>query len=221
MHRLASMPSSLRCAGTHQRGIVLITSLLLLLVVTIMALSMFRSFGLQEKIAGNVREKQRALQIAMSTEEYAEWWLVNESNATFALANGDATAVDVTCTNPSSLQLVTNPLSTSAGGQICSNTTGLTTVLGAPSVTKWPAPSATAGVGYQPPNMNFTNNAAANYYPTTQEPRFYIQDLGANAAGTGEIYQIDAYGFGLSSTGVALVESTFEITSLTSNHGLP
>jgi len=35
----------------RQRGIVLITSMLLLLVVTIMAVSMFRSFGTQEKIA--------------------------------------------------------------------------------------------------------------------------------------------------------------------------
>ncbi len=32
---------------------------LLLVVVTIIALSMFRSFGIQEKIAGNMREKQR------------------------------------------------------------------------------------------------------------------------------------------------------------------
>ena len=50
---------------SHQRrkegGIVLISSLLLLLIVTVMALSMFRSFGVQEKIAGNMREKQRAL----------------------------------------------------------------------------------------------------------------------------------------------------------------
>ena len=35
-----------------QRGVVLVSSLLLLLVVTIMALSMFRSFGIQEKVAG-------------------------------------------------------------------------------------------------------------------------------------------------------------------------
>ena len=38
---------------------------------------MFRSFGMQEKIAGNMREKQRALQAAVSAEQYAEWWLSN------------------------------------------------------------------------------------------------------------------------------------------------
>jgi len=40
-----------------QRGMVLITALLLLIVVTILAVGMFRSFGLDEKIAGNTREK--------------------------------------------------------------------------------------------------------------------------------------------------------------------
>jgi type IV pilus assembly protein PilX len=40
-----------------QGGMVLITALLLLIVVTILAVGMFRSFGLDEKIAGNMREK--------------------------------------------------------------------------------------------------------------------------------------------------------------------
>ena len=52
---LAGRPTS-----TRQRGMVLVTSLLLLVVVTLLAVSMFRSFGLDEKIAGNLREKQRA-----------------------------------------------------------------------------------------------------------------------------------------------------------------
>ena len=44
-----------------------------------MALSMFRSFGIQEKIAGNMREKQRAVAAAVSAEVYAENWLINNS----------------------------------------------------------------------------------------------------------------------------------------------
>jgi len=35
---------------------VLVSSLLLLIIITILALSMFRSLSIQEKIAGNVRE---------------------------------------------------------------------------------------------------------------------------------------------------------------------
>ena len=66
-------------ARIAQRGVVLVSSLLLLIVVTIIALSMFRSFGIQEKIAGNVREKQRALQAAESAQVYAEVWLTGNA----------------------------------------------------------------------------------------------------------------------------------------------
>ena len=62
-----------------QRGMVLVSSLLLLIVVTIIALSMFRSFGMQEKIAGNMREKQRALSAAVSAQQFAENWLMNSA----------------------------------------------------------------------------------------------------------------------------------------------
>ena len=37
-----------------QRGMVLVSSLLLLVVVTILAIGLFRSFGLDEKIAGSI-----------------------------------------------------------------------------------------------------------------------------------------------------------------------
>ena len=60
---------------------VLVTSLLLLVVVTLLGLSMFRSYGIQQRIAGNVREKQRALQAAMSAQQYGEWWLSSGSNS--------------------------------------------------------------------------------------------------------------------------------------------
>jgi len=92
------MKAIIQNAPRSQRGVVLISSLLLLLVVTIMALSMFRSFGMQEKIAGNVREKQRALQSANSAQQYAEWWLANQSGAVFAVSMGSGSAADVVCT---------------------------------------------------------------------------------------------------------------------------
>src|SRR5262250_2857874 len=64
-----------------QRGIALITSLLLLIIITLLAVSMFRSLGTQEKIAGNLREKDRALHAAESAQEYGEWWLLQGNNA--------------------------------------------------------------------------------------------------------------------------------------------
>jgi len=78
---------SRRNSPQRARGMVLITSLLLLIVVTILALAMFRNFGLDEKIAGNLRDKELALHAAESAEQYAEWWLAN-----------DPTPAPVTCT---------------------------------------------------------------------------------------------------------------------------
>jgi type IV pilus assembly protein PilX len=65
----------------HERGIALISALLLLMVLTIIALSMFRSFATQEHVAGNMREKERSLLAAESAQQYAEWWLNQGSNA--------------------------------------------------------------------------------------------------------------------------------------------
>ena len=42
---------------SRERGMALISAILLLLVLTILSVGMFRSFGLQERIAGNTREK--------------------------------------------------------------------------------------------------------------------------------------------------------------------
>lgn len=79
-----------------QRGMALITSLLLLVVMTILALSMFRSYGMQEKIAGNVREKQRALNAAVSAQQYAEWALTNGTPpVTAACAAGPSVIADL------------------------------------------------------------------------------------------------------------------------------
>jgi type IV pilus assembly protein PilX len=188
-------------AGTErsiQRGMALISSLLLLVVVTILALSMFRSFGVEEKIAGNVREKQRALHAAESAQQYAERWLA--TNATFG---GGCTAL----------------LSANLGqGQICAapmvNNNDHTAIAALP----WPA----VGVSYNPGtgagllNVAAAGSAQDTYYAV---PQFYIYDVGPSADGQGELYQIDALGYGANPNAVAIVESTFEVGTGVIDHG--
>jgi type IV pilus assembly protein PilX len=195
-----------------QQGFVLVSSLLLLLVVTIMALSIFRSFGVQERIAGNIREKNRAVQAAVSTQEYGEWWLANESSAPYAVASGIASSADVTC----GTTLMDANLGTT---QICLNT--LPSISGAP-VTAWPGSGTNIGVAYTPPEMNIAGLAVSDTSVTDSyyaRPRFYITDLGSVATGRGEVYSVDAYSFGLNSTTVALVESTISISCTVCNVG--
>lgn len=175
---------------------VLVSSLLLLIVVTIIALAMFRSFGIQEKIAGNMREKQRALQAAVTAESFAESWLLN--------------GVTTTTSAPCSALLNANI----GQGQICSNSLASAGV----SVTSppWTIAGNPVGVTYYPPNMvvntDATQGTVANptYYSL---PTFYIADLGPSADPSvpGEIYQIDAYAYGGNSNTVAEVESTFAV----------
>ena len=188
-----------------QRGMALISSLLLLMIITILALSMFRGFGTQEKIAGNLREKDRAFHAADSAQQYAEWWLAQGNNA--AIGAGACAAL----------------LNANLGqGQICNQT--LPNASGLPAgtpVVQVPLPWA-LGVIYTPPNMLLQSLGQAsvlgnpNYWAT---PGFYIADLGVAADGAGEAYQIDAYGYGGAATTVAIVESTYEVQQGVVNRG--
>jgi Tfp pilus assembly protein PilX len=72
-----------------------------------------------------------------------------------------------------------------------------------------------------------TNTIAANPTPGSYTlgsyakiPEYYIYDLGANAGSTpGEVYQIDAVGYGGTANTVAVVESTYLITTSTATNG--
>jgi type IV pilus assembly protein PilX len=196
-----------RAAG--QYGMALVTSMLLLLIITILIVSMFRSFSIQEKIAGNMREKQRALHAAESAEQYAEWWITQGNNPLTGA---------VACGAPL--------LSANFGeGQICSNT--LAPIVGSAqpnlgiNVTQvpWTIAGAPVGVTFLPTGMTLGAGGTSNnplYYAT---PVFYVADVGVAADGQGEAYQIDAVGWGGSANAVAVVESTYEVAKGVSNLG--
>jgi type IV pilus assembly protein PilX len=183
----------------RQRGMALITSMLLLIVVTIMALSMFRSYGIQERLAGNTRDKQRAISAAVSAQQYAESVLVS-----------GAAPLPGTC------PAVVLP----SGSEVCNN----------PTLPNFNTVPWTAGVTYAQftnnkinnvANITATSNATRDVYTNSvltqsasyyQAPIFYITDLGPNAGSpAGEVYQVDAIGYGGSATTVAVVESTFVV----------
>jgi type IV pilus assembly protein PilX len=174
------------------RGMVLVTALLMLIVVTILALAMFRSFGLDEKIAGNLREKQRALSAAETAEQYAEYWLTS--------GNGSANAPLTVCNSPAPASAPT----------ICTN--AITSAAQLP----WLSAGNPVGVPYTPTvptPMNVTTSPVQGSYYAT--PQFYVQWLGTTANGT--IYLIDAQGYGGSPDTVAVVESTYIVQTSVKN----
>ena len=190
--------------NTSQRGMALITSLLLLLVVTIMALSMFRSYGLQERIAGNTRDKQRALNAAISAQQFAEFSLQGGNAPTSGQCNAGFVAA-------SNLEVCTNPL---ASVTATPWTTGVTYT----QFTSNPinnvsiAIKSAGGSGDVYAAGTGTLTASASYYAA---PAFYIYDLGANKDLTnpGEVYQIDAIGYGGTAATVAVVESVYLLST--------
>jgi len=187
-----------------QRGVVLVTSLLLLLVVTIMALAMFRGFGIQEKVAGNMREKQRALQAAVSAQTYAEQWLITNAGTL-------PPAVCSTVMNANAQQ-----------GQICSNQLWVSLPVGVPVTTlPWQIGGNNVGVTYTPPGMNVAAASAASSNNYSFAPIFYISDGGQSFDPNvpGEVYQIDAAGYGGNGNTAAVVESTYAVYSSSNNRG--
>jgi type IV pilus assembly protein PilX len=186
----------------RQNGVVLVTAMLLLIVVTIMALSMFRSYGTEERLAGNTRDKQRAINAAISAQQYAE----------FSLASGNA---------PISGLCPAGVLPT--GIEVCTNSP-------APNfmILPWTAGATFSNFTSIPIN-GISNTLSATGTPDmptvtasyVAAPIFYVTDLGPNAGSpAGEVYQVDALGYGGTTNTVAVVESTFVVgtntaTSLT------
>jgi type IV pilus assembly protein PilX len=181
----------LQAAPKKQQGLVLVTSLLMLVVVTLLAVALFRSFGTGEKIAGNTREKQRALNAAETAEQAAESWL----------QTGTALA-PVVCAG----SIVTYPVS-----QVCTLTMQAQNL--DPTVLPW-----TMAVKYTPPNMVTGSTGAGTYI---NPPQFYITYLGSHPQNgfTISYYQIDAVGFGANANAAAVVEATYSTSTTVINNG--
>jgi type IV pilus assembly protein PilX len=181
---VARLPGA-QLTGRKQTGYVLVVSMVLLVVLTILAVSMFRSFGLQELMAGNLREKTRAVDAAQTAINYAEWWLTQGNNATTGVACAGVVNAPVVCN---------------------------TAIVNATANAAWPI-----GVNYNPnpAYMPVSANGGVtggitNYF---QAPQFYIQYVGLAAGGTGALYRITSKGWGGNSAAVAVLQSTYIIST--------
>lgn len=179
-----------------QRGFVLIATMLLLIVMTLLALAMFRNIDVQELVASNVREKQRAFHAAVDAEQYAEYWLSINDNA----LSMPATCSGVTSANTAVVQICSNVLPTVVD-------TGVTTL-------PWTIGGNPVGFTYNPGNggdMTISNGGGINSYYGL--PTFYISALpNASATNGQQLYQIDSWGYGGSSGTVAEIETTWQVT---------
>ena len=182
-------------AHARQQGMALIAAMLMLVVITLLGVAMFRSFGLEQRIGGNTRDKSRAFHAATADQATAEQWLT-QSNGLNATAGSACDGV----------------MDGNAGGiQVCSN-------LIQSDVQNVPWPSY---VTYTPPNMSVGTDSAV-YGNYSDKPAFYISFLDASPPGSGiytSTYQVDAVGYGSSPTSVAVVESVYTVQHFKTSHG--
>ncbi len=188
-----------------ERGMVLITTILLLVVVTLLALAMLRGVGLETRIAGNVMDKQRALQAAASSETYAEQWLVSNVGSNSLTVCSSAT------------------FTTTASPEICSNTLATSTDALSAAVVPWNIGGSAIGYSYNPISGTsnlFSTSGGANSYAAA--PTVYIADLGTDATYANAIdYQVDAWSYGGGTATIAVVESTYQIRYTATGGGGP
>lgn len=180
----------------------LISSLLLLVVMTILSIAMFRTFGMQERIAGNTRDRQRAVHAAETAEAYGEWWLVRNG----AVNAGTGTACAGTTGAPTTVPLV------------CSNV--LSGAVADVTTAPWLAGGGYLGVSYTPTGLQTVSGTTDSYW---QPPAFYISFVsGLYNPGTHvttNSYIINAAGYGGNSSTVAVVEAAYVISKLATTTG--
>lgn len=155
----------------RQRGVALIASLLIMLLMTIVALSVFRNNNLTERLSGGTRDKQRAFQVAQAALSYGEWWLTQQTTTVLS---------PVTCSTTTTFTSL----------QVCTTVAGSTASAIA---------TLKNYQGFAPTNMvvnasgGLATNGDINY---SQRPGIYISTNGKLTA-TGQIlYQVTAVGYG-------------------------
>lgn len=195
------LPTAARfCQAGRKRGIVLPTTMIILLVVSILAVSMLRSFGNLERIADSTRDKQRAFNAAQNALQYGEWWLT-QGNA----------APGTVCSQAYSANAAP------ATAQVCSNaliSTAPTATQAQVSAVPWKT-SAGIDVGnyFTPPGMSGKVSATGGADTYAGVPRFYVTSLGTDPTATLQLYRVSAMAQGGSADAVAVVQSVYGVTS--------
>jgi len=187
-----------------ERGFVLITGLLFLVVMTLLGLALFRSTGLMDRITANTRDKQRSFESAEGAMEYGAWWLTTA-------AGGGAPSTCATNSNAtvSVIHVCTEPLSTSF-----QTVAALGWVAHAFTYTPNNMVIAAAGTDGGVNTSGTTGSTDVNYIAP---PGVYVERLGLSPDGTAMYYQLTSYGYGGDGNTATALRATFKQTAKSTN----
>jgi type IV pilus assembly protein PilX len=178
----------------REGGYILIAALVMLLVLTFLGISMYRSFTSQESMAANSKEKARSFQVAQSTLQYGEYLLATTQAS---LVQGG------TCATTTPLAVAT----------ICQN--GVNIV----SATSTAPMTLGNGLSYSTLSQPLTISTSGGQGTYYANPQLHIQYLGISPDGAGQLYQVTALAYGGNSSAVTVVQSTYETSSGIKNLG--
>ena len=173
-------------------------SMMILLIITIMSVSMAKSFFLEEGMASNLREKTRSFNAAQAALTYGEWYITNHPGYGVACSTTGKQSNPVICTNA----VTRNDISGSANVNLNSKTP--------------------FGTYFLSPTSSYLSVSASGGQDTFYaQPGVYIQFLGLDTSNADYIYLITAYGYGGTSNSVSIVQSTFVTLAGTRSLGGP
>jgi type IV pilus assembly protein PilX len=185
MNAMSARPAGRR--RDAQEGFVLVAGLLFLLVSSLLGVAMVRGTGLEERIAGNTRDKLRAFSVAQSTLQLGERWLADGGAGTGGPCGDVAVAG------------ATDAL------RVCAD------ALPDPAALPWGT-----RIDYRPdelaisPAGGLADDGRLNY---REPPGLHIAYLGFSADGNAQLYRVSAFAYGGKADTVAVVQSTYEVSS--------
>lgn len=176
-----------------QRGYIMVLSIIMLLVITLLTVSMAKSFFFEEGMAGNVREKNRSFTAALAALNYAEG----------VVQQGLSSAVIPTCSAGKQTTL-----------QVCQSAVATTATFStSPFSSYFPVPTSAISTTYLNASTTPTIGKDTYYAP----PGIFIQSLGVAPITGTYVYRITAYGYGTTPNSVSIVQSTYEVVSRTTS----
>ena len=176
----------------NQGGFTLFASLIFLVLLTILGIAMLSGFTQDQLMAGNVREKARALDSAQALLNSAQSWMAVPGNT--YVGGGWITGQDC-----SSLSPIT--VSNALGNQVvCNNAINNPTTL----------PWAGFSMASTPTGMTVSATGGVNTY--AGNPSYHIQYIGTSSSNPPTaIYKVTATGTGGNSDAVAVVQAVYEV----------
>ena len=173
----------------NEKGFVLIVSLIFLIIMTMLGIFMFNGLMQDQKMAGNFREKSRALDAAQTALNFGEVFLGQAGNAYIGPNNW---ASGITCVANGSNAASSTPV-------ICNSP------LSNPSTLPW-----NSYTSYTPAGMMVAANGQNMYSSNTNIYTYFIGPSSTNPPAA--LYQITAAAKGGNDTATAVVRSVYKVT---------